>query len=152
MQASSLAGLTSHHRKWLCCAHVGAIRATFSDVAQRGDQRESEGENPKRGQRQADELQRASGSLPEWCWCEPSRHNQWRDKSITFEGFMTPEQFYPCLMDNRTGEISIRLAPPMSREEAILYLKQHYSGAWERARACAQPVSHPMFAINEKVE
>jgi hypothetical protein len=59
---------------------------------------------------------------------------------------MSSEKYYPCLMDNDTGHISRRVAPAMSFEEAVQYLKQHHSGAWQHARASAHPVSHPFFA------
>lgn len=58
---------------------------------------------------------------------------------------MTEPQFYPCLKNWDTGDISIRVGPAMSHEDAVQYLKQHYAGAWQHANACPQPVSHPFF-------
>ena len=58
------------------------------------------------------------------------------------------EQFYPCIMDWDANRISKRVGPAMSHEDAVAYLKQHHSGAWERALAQPQPVSHEFFADN----
>lgn len=59
------------------------------------------------------------------------------------------EQYYPCMMNDDTGQISRRVGPAMTHEAAVQYLKQHYSGAWQRARAAPQPVSHPFFALDD---
>lgn len=58
---------------------------------------------------------------------------------------MEREQFYPCIKDWDTGQISRRVGPAMSHAEAVQYLKQHHSGAWQQATAAPQPVSDPMF-------
>lgn len=58
---------------------------------------------------------------------------------------MQSEQYYPCLMDDDTGQISRRVGPAMPFQDAILYLKQHYSGAWSSNRAAAQLISHEFF-------
>ena len=62
---------------------------------------------------------------------------------------MSSEQFYPCLMDWDAGQISRRVGAAMSHEEAVQYLKQHHSGAWQQATAAPQPVSSPMFALDD---
>jgi hypothetical protein len=59
---------------------------------------------------------------------------------------MSIEQYYPCVMDDDTGKISVRVGPAMSFQSALDLLKQSYSGAWQNQRACAQPVSHEYFA------
>jgi len=56
------------------------------------------------------------------------------------------EQYYPCLKNWDTGEISNRVGPAMSWEAAVQYLKQNHSGAWQRAHASPRPVSNPLFA------
>jgi hypothetical protein len=61
------------------------------------------------------------------------------------------EQYYPCIMDWEKNQISQQLGPAMSHEEAVIYLKQHHSGAWERATAKPQPVSHEFFAQPREV-
>lgn len=61
---------------------------------------------------------------------------------------MQTEQYYPCLMDDDTGQLLRRVGPAMSHTDAVLYLKQHHSGAWQHARAATQPVSHPFFATD----
>ena len=58
---------------------------------------------------------------------------------------MTAEQYYPCIKDWGTGEISKRVGPAMSWEIAVQYLKQHHSGAWQQAHASPQPVSREYF-------
>ena len=59
---------------------------------------------------------------------------------------MSVEQYYPCIKDWDTGNISKRVGPAMPFREAVDYLKQHHSGAWQNANAGVQPVSHPFFA------
>lgn len=59
---------------------------------------------------------------------------------------MEHEQYYPCLMNDDTGELSRRVGPAMSHGDAVSFLKQNYSGAWQNARAASQPVSHAFFA------
>jgi hypothetical protein len=59
---------------------------------------------------------------------------------------MTAPLYFPCLMDDDAGTITRRVGPAMTFADAILHLKQHYSGAWQNQRATAQPVSHPSFA------
>lgn len=54
--------------------------------------------------------------------------------------------YYPCLMDGRTGHLSKRLAPAMTRDRAEHYLKQHYLDLWLNAQAIPQPGNHPYFA------
>ena len=60
---------------------------------------------------------------------------------------MSIEQYYPCLMNDDTGQISRRVGPAMCHEAAVQYLKQHHSGAWGRARAAPQPVSSQLFSL-----
>lgn len=55
------------------------------------------------------------------------------------------ELYYPCTMDWDKNQLSNRVGPAMSHQEAVAYLKQHYSGAWEKALAAVQPVSHEFF-------
>lgn len=62
---------------------------------------------------------------------------------------MEQEQYYPCLMNDDTGELSRRVGPAMSHGDAVLFLKQNHSGAWQNARATTQPVSHAFFASKE---
>jgi hypothetical protein len=59
---------------------------------------------------------------------------------------MALEQYYPCLMNDDTGELSRRVGPAMSHGDAVLYLKQNHPGAWQQARATPQPASHAFFA------
>jgi hypothetical protein len=59
---------------------------------------------------------------------------------------MSADLYYPCLVDDATGQLSRRVGPAMSHREAIDFIKQHYSGAWQHGRAAAQPVSHQYFA------
>lgn len=58
---------------------------------------------------------------------------------------MSTEKYYPCLIDDDTGEFSNRVGPAMSWPQAVDFLKQNYSGAWQNSRAAAKPVSHPCF-------
>lgn len=62
------------------------------------------------------------------------------------------EQYYPCIKDWTTGEISKRVGPAMSFNDAIQHLKQHYSGAWQQATACPQITSHSFFAGDQPDE
>jgi hypothetical protein len=61
---------------------------------------------------------------------------------------MSEQQYYPCLMDWDTGQISRRVGPAMSYEGAVHYLKQHHCGPWERAFARPQLVSHEFFTLD----
>lgn len=54
--------------------------------------------------------------------------------------------YYPCMMDWEASTISKLVGPAMSHSDAVAHLKQHYSGAWEKALACPQPVEHEFFA------
>lgn len=57
---------------------------------------------------------------------------------------MDKEQYYPCIKDLDDGDLK-RVGPAMSFQDAVLYLKQHYTGAWHRGTACAEPISNPVF-------
>lgn len=58
---------------------------------------------------------------------------------------MSTEQYFPCIKDWDTGEISKRVGPAMPFQQAVDHLKQHHSGAWQRANCCPQPVDHEFF-------
>lgn len=57
--------------------------------------------------------------------------------------------YYPCLKDWDTGEISKRVGPAMTWEDAVQHLKQHYPGAWQNATASPQRVAPPV-ALNDE--
>lgn len=50
--------------------------------------------------------------------------------------------YYPCIKDWETGEISKRVGQAMRWEDAVAFLKQNYSGAWQQATACPQRVNN----------
>jgi hypothetical protein len=61
------------------------------------------------------------------------------------------EERTPASWIGKKNQISQQVGPAMSHEEARIYLKQHHSGAWGRATAKLQPVSHQFFAQSREV-
>lgn len=59
---------------------------------------------------------------------------------------MTAPLYYPCVMDDDTDTITRRVGPAMKHQDAIDFIKQHYSGAWQSQRARAQPIDLPAFS------
>lgn len=51
------------------------------------------------------------------------------------------DKYYPCIMDWDTGQISKRVGPAMSFQEAVDFLKQNFSGSWSSANAAAVAVT-----------
>lgn len=61
---------------------------------------------------------------------------------------MAEPLYYPCIRDWEAGHNFKRVGDVMPWADAVTFLKQNHSGAWQNATACPQPVTHEFFAAD----
>lgn len=60
--------------------------------------------------------------------------------------------YFPCIMNDLTGQISMKVGPAMSKDDATEFLRERFSEAWIDCEAIPQPVNHHYFDCNKHLK